>query len=192
MATQAPTVIDTRLVQILKSQLKKFYTNPDPYLLCICDETDIRIWYFLIVGLGDPFLHGEFIFKLTALDTFPHTPPKFEIYTENGVFNPGGAICISIGEFHSQNWRPALGMTGFAIQVYNCLICFQSLGAGIRICKSSDEEKKFLALKSRIQNQVKFKELVQKFDEIIAENPKIEPVLNLIKAREILLASIKK
>lgn len=183
---------DPRLVKILLAQHKNFNADPYPHLLAISDEQDLRVWYFLVGGLDDPFLHGEFIFKLTAPDSFPEKPPRFEFCTENGVFHPTGPICISVGEYHTNDrpgktgaygWRPALGMKGFAIQVVNGLICYEGLESGIRIQNSSAAEKKEFAKNSRATNARKFPDLYRRFEEIITESPDIEPVRNIVAAR---------
>ena len=183
---------EARLTKILMAQYKNFISDPHPNLLAIMDNNNIRIWYFLICGLGEPFLSGEYIFKLTAPIDFPQSPPKFEFCTANGVFIPGGSICISVGEFHtndqpgksgSYGWRSALGMKGFAIQVVNGLICNECLESGIGIKILPDLLKIELAKSSQRNNLENYAELVQQFETIIAESPNIEPVKNIIKAR---------
>ena len=181
-----------RLVKILLAQHKNFNADPYPHLLAISDDQDFRIWYFLVGGLDDPFLHGEFIFKLTAPDSFPASPPRFEFCTENGVFHPTGPICISVGEYHTNDrpgktgaygWRPALGMKGFAIQVVNGLICYEGLESGIRIQNAPVAEKRAFAKNSRAANARKFPDIYRRFEEIITESPDIEPVRNIVAAR---------
>jgi ubiquitin-protein ligase len=39
------------------------------------DEADIRTWYMMVVGLAEPFLHGQFIFKFRVPEEFPMRPP---------------------------------------------------------------------------------------------------------------------
>ena len=117
--------------RVLANQYRIALAKPFEHLLVWADEADLRRWFFLVVGLEPPFAGGEFVFLLTAPDTFPQEPPKFEFLTPNGVFEPGGPICISIGEFHAhdapgasggQGWRPCLGMLGFAREVVNALV----------------------------------------------------------------------
>ena len=183
---------DPRLIKILQAQHRNFNADPYPHLLVSIDESDIRIWYFLVGGLGDPFTGGEYIFKLTAPHNFPEHPPRFEFCTENGVFHPTGPICISVGEYHtndrpgktgSYGWRPALGMKGFAIQVVNGLICYEGLESGIRIQNAPTAEKKAFAKKSRTANARNYPELNRQFEAFIKEFPDIEPVRNLVDAR---------
>ena len=139
------------------------------------DDKNIYVWYFLIKGLCDAYADGEYIFKLTAPKTFPQKPPSFEFLTPNGVYDLGGPICISVGEFHSNDhnrstssgdygWRPALGMMGFATQVLNGLITFDDNDHGIRIINSSYEQKQDYAKKSIEYNNTHYSEIYKNFD----------------------------
>src|SRR6516164_7845329 len=101
MATRSDRC-EPRLSRILQAQYQGQLQAPHPNLLVWMDPQDIRIWYFLIVGLDAPFLGGEYIFKLTTPNEFPHKPPTFEFMTQNGVYQPGGPICVSVGEFHAE------------------------------------------------------------------------------------------
>jgi ubiquitin-protein ligase len=152
-----------RLTKVLMAQYSRFLKDPHPNLVAQIDEQDVRIWYFLIYGVDEPFKEGEFIFRLVASNEFPHKPPSFDFITPNGVYETGGKICISISEFHNQNWRPSLGMAGFATQVYNGLVCFNELGHGIRILQTNKFEKKSLAFESKTFNMCKFNTIYQRF-----------------------------
>lgn len=136
-------------------------TSAGPKLLVAVDPADATVWHFLAAGFAGPLASGEFIFRLDAPKDFPHKPPKFQFITPTGIFTPGGAICISIGEFHSDNapgkdggmgWRPALGMMGFAAQVVNALITFDSKDHGINIKVESPDVQADCARKSRSAN----------------------------------------
>lgn len=169
-----------RLHKILQAQYNRAIKNPHPNLKLGMDDSDVTVWYYMIYGLDD-FKDGQFIFKLTAPPSFPHKPPKLEFLTPNGVFGLGGSVCISIGEFHSDDfkninldytygtlnnhisikekddgdygWRPSLGMNGFAIQVLNGYICADQLDHGIRINVKSMDVRKKLAIKSGDYNK---------------------------------------
>ena len=180
------------LSRILTAQLQRQRVHPHPNLLCVPSEDDIRIWYFMIVGLDAPFKYGEYIFKLTAPDEFPSQPPRFEFCTINGVFELGGPICISIGEFHPDDkagihgaygWRGSLGMPGFAREVVNGLINFKDL-EGIRIRIEPDFQKTVYATKSRHRNEKNMSRIYSLFETVIQDFPDIEPVRNAINARD--------
>ncbi|NBQ41990.1 MAG: hypothetical protein EBU23_05410 [Mycobacteriaceae bacterium] len=186
------TAVDSRLTKILMAQFNNYMKDPHPNLLCIVDERDIRVWYFLIGGLDDSFLYGEYIIKITATDEFPQKPPRLEVCTANGVYECGGPICISVGEYHandapgkdgSHGWRPSLGMKGFAAQALNGMICSDALGSGIRIKVLPDVMKKSLAKVSRKNNEIMLKSICNRFEEVIAAFPESEPVRNITDAR---------
>jgi len=179
-------------MRILPAQLKKLVADPHPYLSVVLDTTDIRIWYVRIAGLDTPYKGGEYIFMLIVPDEFPHKPPRLIFLTPNGLFIPGHKVCISVGEFHTDDgpgrdgaygWRPALGMSGFAAQVMNALICSDTLGSGIGITQSSPAEKKRLAEASRAYNAAHYPNIVADLEEYVRANPRAEPVVNLLTGR---------
>ncbi|XP_065656725.1 ubiquitin-conjugating enzyme E2 J2-like [Hydra vulgaris] len=183
----------SRISKIMCRQYQIIINKPFPYLLGIIDEVDSKKWYFMIGGLDTPFRHGEFIFKLLANDDFPHTPPRLEFITPNGVFETTGPICMSVGEFHAKDkpgkegsygWRSTLGMPGFALQVVNMMICHDSSINGIGIKIMNNEYKQNAAKSSRDFNQKNFPKIYELFEEFIKINPDMEPVRNIVRARE--------
>lgn len=185
-------IMTPRLARVLHAQYANYVKDPHPNFLVTIDPDDMRVWYFLIVGLDKPWRGGEYIFKLTAPDDFPQKPPVFEFLTKNGLFEPGGRICISIGEFHaddkpgatgSHGWRQTLGMKGFAVQVVNAMICFSDQESGVRIVNQPESMKILHAQNSRKQNSTDWPRIMKGFNEFILQNPLAEPVVNLRRGR---------
>jgi len=57
--------MDTRLTKVLMAQYKRASTlEAHPNLIVYMDERNLKDWYFLIVGLDEPFKQGEYLFKL--------------------------------------------------------------------------------------------------------------------------------
>jgi ubiquitin-protein ligase len=109
-----------RAAKILRLQLQKANQGDmgfSPNVLAWAPDENLRTWIILVAGLGGPAAGGEFMFALTAPPTFPASPPSVVCLTPNGVYDTGMKICVSIGEFHPGNWRPALGMAGFAREI---------------------------------------------------------------------------
>jgi len=191
--------VDAKLARVLQAQYKKYFDSPHENLIAWMDEESINVWYFLVVGLEAPFECGEYIFKLTAPAEFPQRPPSFEFITPNGVFQPGGPICISIGEFHANDapgktggngWRPALGMAGFAVNVINAMTAppDESLGGGIRIISTKDPLKKTFARNSPTANRA-YPRIMQAMEDILAANPDLAPCKALAASRRKLQGS---
>lgn len=186
IAIVKPSTRMARQNKILKYQYKFAMKTDLPNLLVIMDETNIATWYFKVLNLPDPYLDGEYIFKLEVPTTFPKAPPIFSFLTPNGVFEPGGKICISIGEFHTEDhddnpegsygWRPALGMIGFAQEVVNGMIVPDYLNDGVRIETSSKKQKKMYSELSIKYNQEHYAELELQFDAIETDHPTLNAV----------------
>ena len=150
-----------RFARIMACQHKAAVAADHPNLLVHMDEADMGIWTFLVTNLPGPYAGGEYLFRLTASPTFPQTPPVFEFLTPNGVFELGGSICISIGEFHARDaagkagsygWRSVLGMIGFAREVVNGMVCPEHLGTGVRVANPPPSTKARLAAASEAFN----------------------------------------
>jgi ubiquitin-protein ligase len=131
-----------RLAKVIHKHFQKAVADQHPNLLFMQDEEDARIVYLAVVGMPFPHVGCEYFFQLTAPDTFPHAPPTLSCLTDNGVFMTGGAICISVGEFHAKDtaapsaaaghqgdwgWSPAMGIRGFAVEVFNGLVAPEML-----------------------------------------------------------------
>ena len=156
------------------------------------DDEDLRVWNFMIGGLDSPFRGGEFVIRLQAPPEFPMKPPSFEVLTPNGVYEPGGAICISIGEFHAKDapgatggngWRPALGMKGFATEALNGLICHKELSSGIRIKIETPAAMAVHAKRSHAFNAGRFPALARAFERALAANPETAVAKAILAAR---------
>lgn len=196
-----PTLCPPRLMKIMAAQHAHYMKSPSPNLLLAIDPSDVRVWYGLVFGLDEPYAGGEYLFKLTAPNNFPEEPPKFEFLTENGVFEPGGAICISIGQFHahddpgkngSYGWRASLGMKGFATQVVSGLIVPEFLGGGIRIQNRPDAIKRLLAASSTSRNRAELPLVSSLFDDLAAAYPDSEAVELLRQSRAAVLPPASK
>ena len=188
---KAASACPPRVARVLGAQYRAAVVDPHPHLLALVDEADVRVWYYLVAGLGAPFEHGEYIFRLTAPDSFPQRPPRLEFCTANGVFEPGGPVCLSVGEFHADDrpgqdgahgWRPSLGMRGFAAQVVNGLICHEGL-SGIRILSTPPAIKTARARASREANRREHPGLYARFEALAAARPAAAPARELLAAR---------
>ena len=148
-----------RLIARMGRQMQKIIDEDNPYFTAIYDESNFFEWYFIVANLDVPYIDGEYIFKLTAKYDFPHSPPTFEALTPNGMFEIGGPICMSMGEYHARDyssaqygWRPVLGMSGFIKEVISLMVGCDNDIKGIRINNQSPEQKMALARKSAEYN----------------------------------------
>ena len=97
-------------------------------------------------------------------ENFPFEPPHFYFLTENGLYETGKKVCISIGEFHKDQYRAALGVSGFCNQLVSGLIGWKTMGTGIAIVKTTVEHKKKLASITYDYNRTHYGDIIAKID----------------------------
>ena len=149
----------------LDAQFKKVLRDNNQYFTCTMDTEDIKIWYVLVKNLPDPYVDGEYIFRLNIPNNFPDNPPSLMAKTPNGVMEIDGKVCVSVGEFHQNDhyktnskdgqygWVPSLGISGFILQgIVNGMISFTDEDEGIRLKNLPDRDKKKLAQQSKEYN----------------------------------------
>lgn len=156
-----------RVAKVMEAQLKKATREPNEYVKFYMNDENVSEWFILISNFdGDngEFAGGEYLLKMVAPEGFPFKPPEFYFYTENGVYGTNTKVCISIGEYHSDQYRAALGMDGFANQLWNGMIGWKSLGGGISILHTDIKEKKRLAARSRDYNRKNYPDLIAKIE----------------------------
>jgi len=133
-ATAAPD----RATRVLLAQYRKAQHEN---MLFLPDPDDMHVCYVLVCGLGYPYVGAEILLKLTCGPDFPLKPPELRCLTPNGVYEVGGKICISVGEFHAGDrvgkmagaaagdwgWRPTMGLLGFAREALNGILVPESL-----------------------------------------------------------------
>lgn len=160
------------LVKRMAGQFKKATSEADQYAKYLMDPDDVRVWYVLISGMdGDDneFIDGEFIVRVVAPDgsngkePFPFSPPEFYFMTPTNIYDVEKKVCISIGEFHANDYRATLGMSGFVSNLISGMIGWKSLGHGINIVNNNKVEPKIKASKdSKDYNLSHHAELRQK------------------------------
>lgn len=189
-----------RHMKVMMAQVKNALKKPSELFIPFPDDMNLDRWVVLICGLEDAHEFGEYFVEFTAGPDFPDKAPKdYTVLTENGVFDLGGKICISLGEFHDKDkgrtdtWRPALGMPGFAANIANVFICYKMLGHGIRIKdyptdpvlqKEYDRNVARLAKQSYGFNSKHNKHLFDRLENFIKHNPKHPAVINIIAKRK--------
>ena len=101
----APVFVSKETMRRIISDIKDIRKNPlsDHGIYYEHDETDMLCGKAMIIGPKDtPYADGFYLFKLKFPTNYPHTPPKVEFCTSDGVtrFNPNlyrcGKVCLSI------------------------------------------------------------------------------------------------
>jgi len=180
---------------ILLRQYEKARKENSDHILFLPDDSNLRVCHLLVVGLGYPYIGGEFILRLLVEKEFPQNPPEARSFTQNGVYSVGTKICLSIGEFHAADrvkgeagagaygWKPVLGIRGFARELVNGIIVPEELNlqkhpdsgkGGIGIEDASPEDRAAMAHASRAYNITHNAALRKQFLELVEANPELK------------------
>lgn len=137
-----------RFVKVMMAQLKKVTSEADQYAKYLMDPDNAGTWYVLISGMDgddDEFTGGEYIVRMVApngsngKEPFPFSPPEFYFMTPTNIYDVEKKVCISIGEFHADDYRATLGMGGFVANLISGMIGWKSLGGGINIVNNGKD-----------------------------------------------------
>ncbi len=143
-------------IKRLQAQYRFAIKAPHEHLMFYMDETKINVWYIMIhnvAGDNDEFMGGEYLVRIELPEDFPFKPPHFYFLTPQGVYDINKKICISIGEFHKDDYLSTLGVLGFCAQLVSGLIGWKSLGHGIALINTSIAAKRTMASESRAYNE---------------------------------------
>lgn len=151
-----------RMVQAHYKKAVKLFKDNNNIDIALHPE-NMEIWYVKIHSLDKPLESGEFLFQIELADNFPFDPPSLITLTPNGS-TESGKNCISIGEFHKQNYPAALATAGFIEQLLSVLIGLEQGSTGIRIVNNSDDQiKQNYANQSKEYNQRNYSEILSYF-----------------------------
>jgi ubiquitin-conjugating enzyme E2 J2 len=148
--------MEARQARVYKAQYGKAIKEKDESIKYAMDEQNMAKWYILLhnfSGNNDEYLGGEYIVRIELTNDFPYDPPHFYFMTPNGLYEVEKKVCISIGEFHKDQYPAALGVGGFCKQLLSGLIGWEEIGSGISIINTSEEKKKALAADSTEYNR---------------------------------------
>jgi hypothetical protein len=118
---------------------------------------------------GMEFGGGQYLGIIWQSDL--RNPPKFKIYTPNGVMKDNTeSICTSISKYHPQNYRPELKIYGFICNMMGALKCWRDTKHGIGLLYDGDEKLQTaniirLAAKSKAYNIKHHADILEAFIE---------------------------
>eukprot|EP00475_Leptophrys_vorax_P042843 TRINITY_DN8075_c0_g1_i1.p1 TRINITY_DN8075_c0_g1~~TRINITY_DN8075_c0_g1_i1.p1 ORF type:complete len:316 (-),score=60.22 TRINITY_DN8075_c0_g1_i1:45-992(-) len=133
--------------RILK-EVRELQKNPSCDYAAAPMESNIFEWHFTIRGPPDTdFDSGVYHGKIFLPADYPFKPPDFLFITQNGRFEVGRKICLSISGFHPETWQPSwsIRMALIALRAF-----FPTPGEGaVGALDYPSEVRKKLALKSQ-------------------------------------------
>lgn len=98
-------------------RLQQDYLNlkkdPVPYIRAAePNPSDMLEWHYVIQGPEDsPYYGGYYHGILIFTQQYPFKPPSIFMYTPNGRFETRRRLCLSISDYHPEEWNPAWGVS---------------------------------------------------------------------------------
>lgn len=92
-------------------RLQQDYINlnkdPVPYIRAEPLPADMLEWHYVIKGPEDtPYLGGYYHGTLIFTTQYPFKPPSIYMFTPNGRFEVNRRLCLSISDYHPDEWNP--------------------------------------------------------------------------------------
>lgn len=153
--------------RVIVSMYKKTIRERAEYIKYLIDENNTDEWYIMMEGMAgenNEFKHGQYLVNIKLPPAFPYCPPQFFFLTPNGVYEIGVKVCVSIGEYHSNNYSSAQKVSGFVTNLVSGIIVWKELGGGINILKTDTARKRELARASAQYNQTHYADLVDRIN----------------------------
>lgn len=93
-------------------RLQQDYLNlnkePVPYITAEPLPEDMLEWHYCIQGPEDtPYFGGYYHGRLVFPAQYPFKPPSIYMITPNGRFEVNRRLCLSISDYHPDQWNPA-------------------------------------------------------------------------------------
>lgn len=153
--------------------------------LILKPSDDIAIWYFIIYDLKDTdFENGVYLGKVILPNTYPMSPPDFQMLTPSNRFEINKKLCTSFSGYHKDLYSPSLNIAGMLCGLISFMTDDtskpESKGIG-GIYNATKEDKQKVA-----QNSIKYN-MTNQFNKEIFERyfKDYYEILNITEIKEI-------
>ena len=94
-------------VKRLQKELRGINKEHVPYCVVAPAPKNMLEWhYVLFPPEGTPYQDGEYHGRIVFPPQYPYKPPAIFMDTPSGRFTPGKSICLSMSEYHPEQWNP--------------------------------------------------------------------------------------
>jgi ubiquitin-conjugating enzyme E2 J2 len=155
----------------LAKEYKSLSEEPIPYIYARPDEADILEWHYIITGPPDtPYDEGQYHGMLIFPSTYPFKPPGIKMITPNGRFQPNMKLCLTISDFHPEQWNPAWSVGTILNGLLSFMTGNEMTSGSIR---TTDKVKKDFAKQSKDWNSTQNKSFMRVLPDFIYKNGKL-------------------
>eukprot|EP00927_Polykrikos_kofoidii_P003260 TRINITY_DN11298_c0_g1_i2.p2 TRINITY_DN11298_c0_g1~~TRINITY_DN11298_c0_g1_i2.p2 ORF type:complete len:197 (-),score=23.41 TRINITY_DN11298_c0_g1_i2:1314-1850(-) len=89
------------------------------------------------------YAHGVYHGKLIYPEQYPNAPPSLIMFTPSGRFEVRKPVCMSMTDFHPENWNPAWTMQSLLVGVLSFMLNDEGQGSVGSLQQSAEMRRKF-------------------------------------------------
>jgi ubiquitin-protein ligase len=179
---------DRLFLRRLQGDVKDLDKNRMDFVQAIQDIDNVKLFYFMLRPLDEPYIGGLFMGKIELPADYPKTPGSFYMLTPSGRFNINAKICLTNSSYHKENWTPSWSIRNMIMGVASIFIADDT--SGISHIKDTKENRKKMALDSVNFNLTNYHDIFVRFnfyvnpDGTLKTNDEITKIVNEKKVKK--------
>ncbi len=179
---------DRLFLRRIQGDVKDLDKNRMDFVQAIQDIDNVKLFYFMLRPLDEPYIGGLFIGKIELPDDYPKTPGSFYMLTPNGRFDINKKICLTNSSYHKENWTPSWSIRNMIMGVASIFIADDT--TGISHIKDTKENRKKFASDSINFNLTNYYDVFVRFnfyvnsDGTVKSNDEITKIINEKKIKK--------
>jgi ubiquitin-protein ligase len=153
---------DRLFLRRIQGDVKDLDKNRMDFVQAIQDIDNVKLFYFMLRPLDEPYIGGLFIGKIELPDDYPKTPGSFYMLTPNGRFDINKKICLTNSSYHKENWTPSWSIRNMIMGVASIFIADDT--SGISHIRDTKENRKKMAAESIQFNLTNYHDIFVRFN----------------------------
>ena len=119
---------DRLFLRRIQGDVKDLNRNRAEFVQAVQDPDNIKIFYFMLRPLDEPYVGGLFIGRIELPDEYPKKAGSFYMLTPNGRFKTNDKICLTNSSYHGESWTPSWSIRNMILGVASIFITDDTTG----------------------------------------------------------------
>eukprot|EP00605_Chrysophyceae_sp_TOSAG23-4_P002279 GSChrysophyteH1.ASY1.ANO1.2524.1 assembled CDS len=163
----------SKALQRLRKELSALKKKPIEGILAEPLESNMLEWHYVLEGhKGSPYEGGHYHGKLIFPQEYPFKPPSIMMTTPNGRFETNTRLCLSMSDFHPEQWNPLWSVGTILCGLYSFMQDDVSTYGSINTSASVKRQYARTSLEHNCKNKT-FTDLFPDLNEIWKQRQKI-------------------
>ncbi|XP_019196697.1 PREDICTED: ubiquitin-conjugating enzyme E2 34-like [Ipomoea nil] len=156
-------------VKRLQKEYRALCKEPVSNIVARPSPNNILEWHYVLEGSeGTPFAGGFYYGKIKFPPEYPYKPPAIRMTTPNGRFMTETKICLSMSDFHPENWNPMWSVSSILTGLLSFMMDNSPTTGGVMTTTAEKEKLAKASLASNCKNPTfrkLFPEYVEKYQQ---------------------------